>query len=101
MFCKKVPLYKSTKHVDISVQLVLKNFFLHIITLQPAPEKYDHSIDEQEHTVDEWKCELDQGFTDEDFGVLFKTSMPSVYPSFDVVHVKLRTMPEVVSSCFP
>lgn len=29
-----------------------------IYLLQPAPEKYDHSIDEQEHTVEAWKCKF-------------------------------------------
>jgi len=23
--------------------------------LQPAPEPYDHSVDEREHTVEQWK----------------------------------------------
>jgi len=26
-----------------------------IIILQPAPGPYDHSVDEREHTVDQWK----------------------------------------------
>ena len=31
-------------------------FFLFLfITLQPAPGPYDHSVDDREHTVDQWK----------------------------------------------
>jgi hypothetical protein len=29
--------------------------FMRTVILQPAPGPYDHSVDEREHTVDQWK----------------------------------------------
>lgn len=30
-------------------------FFVNLPIMQPAPGPYDHSVDEREHTVEQWK----------------------------------------------
>lgn len=38
-------------HLDICTS----NWFSVALYLQPAPSPYDHSVDEREHTVEQWK----------------------------------------------
>lgn len=41
-----------TKEPFVNFQLFTRKLWF---VLQPAPGPYDHSVDEREHTVDQWK----------------------------------------------
>lgn len=43
---------ENCSSIHISVQILNRVFH---VCLQPAPGPYDHSVDEREHTVEQWK----------------------------------------------
>jgi len=47
--------FSALNTLNKQCQVTIDFFFFSVNKKQPAPGPYDHSVDDREHTVDQWK----------------------------------------------